>query len=121
MGVVASLGGLVPTVFVAVTVNVYGVPADSPVTVIGLDDALPVSPPGLEVAVYCVIAEPPSELGTRKETSAELDVFLLAVTWIGCHGRVVPDSDEPPVGVTEPEALEATLKPIDVRACTVNV
>jgi hypothetical protein len=42
---------LVPTVFVAVTVNVYAVPLVRPVTVIG--DAPPeaVTPPGLEVTV----------------------------------------------------------------------
>ena len=31
----------------------------SPVTVIGLADPVPVKPPGLEVTVYPVIAEPP--------------------------------------------------------------
>ena len=42
---------LVPYVFVAVTVHVYAVPLVSPLTVIGLDDPLPVILPGLQVAV----------------------------------------------------------------------
>lgn len=41
--------------FVAVTVNVYAVPAVRPVTVIGEDEAVPVIPPGLDVAVYVVV------------------------------------------------------------------
>lgn len=54
---------LVPTSFVAVTVNVYAVPLARPVTVIG--DAPPdaVNPPGFDVTVYSVIAEPPFETG----------------------------------------------------------
>ena len=41
----------VPMAFVAVTVNVYAVPLVRPVTVIGELAALPVKPPGLDVAV----------------------------------------------------------------------
>ena len=41
----------VPALFVAVTVNVYAVPFDRPVTVIGEATPLAVSPPGLEVTV----------------------------------------------------------------------
>jgi hypothetical protein len=41
----------VPTLFVAVTVKVYGVPLASPFTVIGETLPVPVKPPGLEVAV----------------------------------------------------------------------
>ena len=42
---------LVPTAFVAVTVNVYAVPLVRPVTVIGDALPVPVIPPGLEVTV----------------------------------------------------------------------
>jgi len=60
---------LVPTAFVAVTVNVYDVPFVSPVTVIG--DAPPVADtPVLEVTVYVVIAAPPVEAGAVNETVA---------------------------------------------------
>ena len=40
-----------PTAFVACTVNVYGVPLVSPVTVHGLVEQDPVAPPGEAVAV----------------------------------------------------------------------
>jgi hypothetical protein len=48
----------VPLILVAATVNVYEVPFVSPETVIG-EDPVPVSPPGEDVAVNVVIAEPP--------------------------------------------------------------
>jgi hypothetical protein len=47
----AALGGLVPTAFVAVTVNVYAVPLVNPVTVSGLALPVAVAPPGLAVAL----------------------------------------------------------------------
>jgi len=42
---------LVPTLFVAVTVKVYGVPLVRPVIVIGEDAPVAVNPSGLEVTV----------------------------------------------------------------------
>jgi len=42
---------LVPTVLVAVTVNVYAVPFVKPVTVMGLVEPLPVNPPCEDVTV----------------------------------------------------------------------
>ena len=48
----AALGLEVPVAFVAVTVKVYAVFSESPETVIGEDALVPVSPPGLDVAVY---------------------------------------------------------------------
>ena len=42
----------VPDEFVAVTVNVYAVPFDNPVTVMGLLEPVPVNPPGDDVTVY---------------------------------------------------------------------
>jgi hypothetical protein len=50
----AALGPEVPVAFVAVTVNVYAVCSDSPETVIGEVALVPVSPPGLDVAVNVV-------------------------------------------------------------------
>jgi hypothetical protein len=47
----AALDALVPTLLVAVTVNVYAVPLVRPVTVRGDDAPLAVNPPGLDVAV----------------------------------------------------------------------
>ena len=65
-----------PAAFVAVTVNVYGVPAVSSVTVIVPEpawDTVPVPPAGLEVAVYVVIGEPPSDEGAVNVTFADVD------------------------------------------------
>jgi hypothetical protein len=53
-GVILALAALpadTPPADVAVTTNVYAVPDVKPFTVIGLDDPVPVIPPGLEVAV----------------------------------------------------------------------
>jgi hypothetical protein len=47
----AALAVPVPLAFVAVTVKVYAVPLASPVMVTGLVAAVPVIPPGLEVAI----------------------------------------------------------------------
>jgi predicted ThiF/HesA family dinucleotide-utilizing enzyme len=63
----------VPTAFMATTVKVSGVPVGSPVTVIRPLPApvtVPVSPPGLAVATYRSIAEPPSLPGAVKATVA---------------------------------------------------
>jgi hypothetical protein len=46
-----ALGALVPARLVAVTVKVYAVPLDNPVTVSGLPGPLTLAPPGLAVAV----------------------------------------------------------------------
>ena len=50
---------LVPTAFVAVTVNVYVVPFVNPVTVTGEPLPVALNPPMFDVTVYEVIAEPP--------------------------------------------------------------
>jgi len=63
---------LVPTLWVAVTVNVYAVPFVRPVTV-ALSaplDQLAVAPPGLAVTVYPVMADPPSDEGALQVTMA---------------------------------------------------
>ena len=59
----------VPRALAAVTVKVYETPLVKPVTVIGLPAAMAVLPPGLEVAVYSVIALPFEE-GAVKLTVA---------------------------------------------------
>jgi hypothetical protein len=66
----AALAGPVPCEFVAVTVNVYAVPLDNPVTTIGEDAPVPVNPPGEEVTVYPVIALEPTFVGAVKVTEA---------------------------------------------------
>jgi hypothetical protein len=56
--------------FVATTVNVYDVPAVSPVTVIGELEPVTLMLPGLEVTIYDVIGDPPTLVGAVKETIA---------------------------------------------------
>jgi hypothetical protein len=58
----AALVGPVPAPLVALTVNVYAVPIVNPETVIG-DAPVPVMLPGLDVAVYVVIAALPVSEG----------------------------------------------------------
>jgi hypothetical protein len=80
----------VPTAFVAVTVNVYDVPAVKPLTVIGDELPVAVTLPGLDVTVYWVIAEPPLFAGALNDTD-KLDVVALpALTPVGGSGLVAP-------------------------------
>ena len=81
----AADAGPVPIALVAFTVNVYAVPFVSPDTVTGLDAAEPVNPPGLDVAVYEVIALPPFDAGAEKLTVAEA-LPAVAITPVGAPG-----------------------------------
>jgi hypothetical protein len=86
-----SDGELVPIAFVAVTVHVYVAPLVSGDTTIGFDapDATPVPPPvdDVHVAVYPVIALPPSFSGAVKST--EIDATPgVAVPIVGGSGTV---------------------------------
>ena len=65
-----SEDGLAPMEFVAVAVKVYAVPFVRPVTVTEVLAVVAVTPPGLDVTVYFVIALPPSETGAVHETTA---------------------------------------------------
>jgi hypothetical protein len=85
----AALGALVPIAFVAVTVNVYVPPAVNPLTVTGEDAPEPVMLPGLEVAVYCVIVDPPLSLGAVNETVADVGDATEAVPIVGASGTVL--------------------------------
>jgi len=68
----ADEGRLVPATLVAVTVNVYAAPLVRPPTVIVVHGAMhvPVNPPGKDVAVYEMMAEPPLEAGALNVTVA---------------------------------------------------
>ena len=82
----------VPAELVALTVNVYAVPAVKPVIAIvplPACEIVPVTPPGEEVAVYEVIAAPPLDAGTVKETFAVVAPVDAAVTEVGAPGAVV--------------------------------
>ena len=76
-----------PAALVAVTVNLYWVPLVKPVTVIGLEPPLTVIPPGLEITVYTVIPNPPSELGAVNVTEACV-LPAVAVPMVGAPGGV---------------------------------
>ena len=101
-----------PTLFVAVTVNVYGVPLVSPSIV---QDSAPVVEqvrvPGVPVTVYRVIAEPLLAAAVQ-DTRAEA---LNGVAWtpVGENGI--------PAGVTLFDAEDAGPVPIPFVALTVNV
>jgi hypothetical protein len=91
-GVTALLAedaGDVPIAFVAVTVNVYAVPFDKPVTVNGLEAPVAVRLPGLDVTVYPVIAEPPLLDGAENDTVA-CALPAVALTPVGAPGGVAP-------------------------------
>ena len=106
----------VPAEFVAVTVNVYAVPAVKPVIAIVPLPACeidPVIPPGDDVAVYEVIVAPPLEVGAVNETFAVVAPVDVAVTDVGELGA--------PTVVAELEALEAAEVPAELVAVTVKV
>jgi hypothetical protein len=68
----AADAGPVPRALVAVTLNVYAVPFVRPITAIEVQGAahVPVMPPGADVAVNEVIADPPSLAGAVNVTVA---------------------------------------------------
>ena len=82
-----------------------------PVTVIGEALPVPINPPGLEVTVYPVMAEPPVS-GAVNDTVACL-LPAVTKTVVGTPGTVA--------GVIEVEGFEAFPCPTAFLAFTVNV
>jgi hypothetical protein len=106
----------VPIAFAAVTVNVYAVFCDSPVTLIVPEPAcesVPVPPEGLDVAVYEVIAVPPLLTGAVYETVAVEPPVVVATPIVGAPGTANV--------VIELLAAEAAPVPTLLVAVTVNV
>jgi len=103
----------VPLALVAVTVNVYAVPFVRPVIVMGEEDELPVIPPGFEVAVYEVIADPPVAPAVNVTDASPDTPAVLAVPIVGACGTVV--------AVTPAEAADAVDIPYALVAVTVYV
>ena len=66
----AALNADGPYALLALTVNVYAVQVVKQLTVIGDVVPVPVLNPGLDTAVYEVIAPPPTQLGAVKATQA---------------------------------------------------
>ena len=103
----------VPTELVATTVKVYAVPLVNPVTVIGDEEPVAVRPPGDEVTVYPVIADPPVFVGAVKLTVA-LPLLPVAEILVGTPGAVN-------AGVTGADALEEPPEMPPFVAVTVQV
>lgn len=75
--------------FCALTLNVYAVPVVSPLTVMGDDAAVPVTHPGVDVAVYPVIvAGTPAQAGAVNATVADVAEAPVAVPIVGAPGGV---------------------------------
>ena len=70
---------------VANTLNVYAVPLDKPLTVMGEDAPVPIIPLGVETTEYPVIAPPPTSAGAVKVTDAEATPAV-AVPIVGASG-----------------------------------
>ncbi len=104
----------VPTVLVAVTVNVYAVPLVRPLIVqeSAPDDNPQVRPPGLVVTVYAVIVDPPLLTGALHDTTTCV-LPLTPATLVGAPGSVI--------GVTTLEAGDELDVPAALVAVTVNV
>jgi hypothetical protein len=84
----------------------------NPFTVQGLVELVQVNPPGVEVAVYPVIALPPLDPGAVQLTCEEA-LPTAALTLVGAPGTVR--------GVTDDEAVEAAEVPLAFVAVTVKV
>jgi hypothetical protein len=75
---------------VAVTVNVYAVVGDRPLTVTGLDAPDAVKPLGFDVAVYPVIVDPPVAGAVNTTfTCVVASVPAVGVPIVGAAGTVV--------------------------------
>ena len=88
----AADGAPVPTLFAAVTTNVYAVPLVKPLTTTDVaPEIVAVAPPGVAVAVYEVIGEPPLFEGATHDTVAA-PFPATAVTAVGAPGTVGADA-----------------------------
>ena len=119
LGVVAGIIGLdwfelseSPLLFVAITVNLYGIPLVRPFLVVELLVEMAVNPPGSLVTVYFVIAEPPFEIGGDQYIVAS--VFPgIAETLVGLSGTVE--------GIISDDGVEGNESPFILVAKTVNI
>ena len=86
----AALSGPVPAPLVALILKVYGVPIVKPETEIGDEPPLPVIQPGVETAVYAVIAVLPMSAEAVKDTLtvAPAAVAVPIVGALGLRGQI---------------------------------
>ena len=101
-----------PLIFVATTVNVYGIPFARPLVVVELLVDIDVNPPGLLVTVYFVIVEPPFDIGA--------DQYIVASVFPGVPKTLVGSSGTVE-GIIADDAIDADELPIILIATTVNV
>src|SRR5438132_1338420 len=111
----ASEGALLPTAFVAMSVEERRVGLLRPVSVADVPATVALAPAGLEVTVYEVMALPPSLAGAVQETDAEA-LPAVAETAVGAPGTVAGAT-----GVTLLDASEEALLPTAFVAMTVKV
>jgi len=103
----------VPDTFVAVTVNVYGVPLARPVTEqLVAPLATHVAPPGDAVTVYELIAAPPLLAGADHDTTDREFSADVADRPVGAPGTVD--------GTTDNDATDAALEPDTFVAVTLK-
>lgn len=89
-------------------------PFVNPGTIIGEEDAVATTLPGVDIAVYPVIGEPPVSAGGVNDTEADCDdIYYTATTFVGAPGT--------PDGVTELDGADSGPLPMAFVACTVNV
>jgi hypothetical protein len=101
-----------PTLFCALTVNVYCTPLASPVTVHANVEVVHVNPSGVEVTWYELIGEPLLEFGTVHET---------ATSWLPRKPTTLFGTVGTPAGVTASEGDDATELPTPFAATTRKV
>ena|SRR5665213_43153 len=110
-----SDGGPFPMLFVAVTVNVYGCPLVSMITVADVAPAVcAVLTPSDAITKYWVIGLPPSGAGAQVTVAWPLPG--VATTFVGAPGAVAAGC-----GVTDDEGADAAPVPTLLVAVTVNV
>ena len=100
-----------PILFVATTVKVYSVPLVNPVNVSGDSEPDAVTPPGDDVTVYEVIAEPP--VAGAVQLTVACSFPRVAETDVGASGVVA--------GVTGSDGEEGAELPTPFLANTVKV
>jgi hypothetical protein len=101
-----------PAALVATTVKVYDASVAKPDTSIGELPPVAVKPPGEDVTLYPVMVLPPVEAGAVKATLAWARPAV-ATGLVGAPGTVL--------GITDPDAADATEFPAALVATTVKL
>ena len=118
--------GPTPALFVALTMQVYVLPAVRPTTAIGRPGGFALEPtfvtPPLadeQTAENLVTLAPPLLLGPLKVTEIALERSFLAFTWFGAPGGVAPPPEL--TGTNDCDVFDAALVPFTFVSVTVQV